>query len=354
VSGPPPDAASDAVPVPAPEPAAGEPAKRTTASDRFLRLLTVVPWIAAADGPRIAEVCERFGMTRKQLLDDLQIIPLVGLPPYTPDTLIDVTIEGDRVWLRFADVFARPLQLTPDQGLALVAAGAAGRAMPGAEPAGPLATALDKVASVLGVDPGDAVTVALGETRPGLLESLRAAVGEHRRVRIDYYAYSRDRRTTRDVDPHAVFADDGAWYLRGHCHRAGGERLFRVDRIVEAEVLDERFTPPPAVRGGGADDGDVFTPGPEVPRVTLDLAPSARWVVETYPVDDVDERDDGSLRVRLAVSAEPWLARLLVRLGPDARVIEADDPALLRAGPEAARRVLNRYERYPSGAGQRR
>ena len=74
-----------------------------------------MPWIAGQDGPRLDEVCERFGMTRKQLLDDLQIIPLVGLPPYTPDTLIEVTIEGDRVWLRFADVFARPLRLTPEQ-----------------------------------------------------------------------------------------------------------------------------------------------------------------------------------------------------------------------------------------------
>jgi len=329
---------------PRPGPGAGAgPAKRTTASDRFLRLLTVVPWIAAQDGPRLEEVCERFGMTRKQLLDDLQIIPLVGLPPYTPDTLIDVTIEGDRVWLRFADVFARPLQLTPDQGLALVAAGAAWRELPGADPEGPLATALDKVAGVLGVDPGDAVSVALGDTRPGLLDSLRRAAAEHRRVRIDYYAYSRDERTTREVDPYALFADEGAWYVRGHCHMAGGERLFRIDRIYDVDVLDTRFTPPPAAATPA--DGEVFTPGPEVARVTLELAPSARWVIETYPVDAVDERDDGSLRVRLAVSAQPWLARLLVRLGPDARVVEADDEALLHAGADAARRVLARYER---------
>jgi proteasome accessory factor C len=316
------------------------PAHRTTASDRFLRLLTVVPWIAGHDGPRIAEVCERFGLTRKQLLDDLQVVPLVGLPPYTPDTLIDVTIEGDRVWLRFADVFARPLRLTPEQGLALVASGTAWRGVPGADHEGPLATALDKVAGVLGVDPDDAVSVALGEADRGMLDTLRRAVGERRRVRIDYYAYGRDRRSVREVDPYAVFADEGAWYLRGHCHEAAGDRHFRIDRIYDAVVLDTTF-PAPADVG----EAQVFRPGPEVPRVTLDLAPAARWVVETYPVESVDEREDGSLRVRLAVSAKPWLERLLVRLGPDGRVVDADDPGLRHAGRDAARRLLGRYGR---------
>jgi len=317
--------------------------RRTTASDRLLRLLTVVPWIAAHDGPRLDEVCERFGLTRRQLLDDLQIIPLVGLPPYTPDTLIDVTIEGDRVWLRFADVFARPLRLTPEQGLALVAAGSAWRGVQGAEPDGPLATALDKVAAVLDIDPDEAISVALGgDARPGTIDALRRAVAEHRRVRIDYYAFGRDQRRSREVDPHAVFAEDGAWYVRGHCHLARGERLFRVDRIYDVTLLDERFDPPEGV-ADGAPEGAVFDPGPEVPRVTLDLAPAGRWVVETYPVEEVVEGGDGRLRVRLAVSATPWLERLLVRLGPDARVVEADDDALRLAGRTAARRLLARY-----------
>jgi proteasome accessory factor C len=321
------------------------PVHRTTASDRFLRLLTIVPWIAGQDGPTLDEVCARFGMTRKQLLDDLQVVPLVGLPPYTPDTLIDVTIEGDRVWLRFADMFARPLRLTPEQGLALVAAGTAWTGLPGADAEGPLATALDKVAGVLGIDPGDAVSVALaGNTRPDLLEALRRAVADRRRLRIDYYTYGRDRRTTREVDPYAVFADEGAWYMRGHCHLAGGERLFRVDRINEAELLDTVFPPREESAGRWADRaGEVFTAAPELPRVTLDLAPVARWVVETYPVDEVTELDGGWARARLAISARPWLERLLVRLGPHVRIVAADDPTLLSAGPDVARRILARY-----------
>ncbi len=318
------------------------PAVRTSASDRVARLLAVIPWIAAHDGPTLGEIGDRFGVTRRKLLDDLEVLMLVGVPPYTPDTLIDVTIEGDRVWLRFADVFARPLHLTPEQGLALVAAGSASQSLPGADSGGPLATALGKLAQVLGVDPAEAVSVTLGETRPAVLEALRSAVAQGRRARIDYYAYGRDERTTRDVDPFAVFAHQGAWYLRAYCHLAQDRRLFRVDRVVDAIVLDETFEHTPT--GDTADGGaGPITLGPDVPRVTIDVAPSAGWVAETYPVDEVGEAEGGWRRLRLAVTATPWLERLLVRLGDDARVVEADDPGLVGAGTRAAQRILERY-----------
>jgi proteasome accessory factor C len=314
------------------------PAARTTASDRVARMLAIVPWVASRDGPTIDEICERFEVSRRKLLDDLSVLSLVGVPPYTPDTLIEVTVEGDRVWLRFADVFARPLHLTPEQGLALVVAGRASLELPGTESGGPLATALAKVAGVLGIEPGEAVSIALGETTPGVLDALRQAVTDGRRVRLDYYAYGRDQRSTRDVDPHAVFAHDGAWYLRGHCHQAADQRVFRVDRIYGVEVLDDRFDPP-----SGDPSAGVFDHDPDAPRVTIELAPTARWVVDTYPIDDVEPSDDGWMRVRLWVSAQPWLERLLVRLGPEARLVEADAPIPPDVGRRAAARILERY-----------
>jgi proteasome accessory factor C len=311
---------------------------RTTAPDRVARMLAMVPWIAANDGPTIDEICARFGLSRRKLEDELAVVTMVGVPPYTPDTLIEVTVDGDRVWLRFADVFARPLHLTPEQGLALVAAGQAAQEVLGGEEAGPLSSALSKVAEVLGIRPGDAISVALGETRPVVLAALRRAVSEHRRTRIDYYAYSRDERSTRDIDPYEVFAHEGSWYVRAHCHTAGGERLFRLDRVYDADLLDETFPTPPVTPPAG-----VFAPGPAVPRVTLDLDPPAQWAAEHYPVDADESRPDGVRRVTLPVASVTWLQRLLVRLGPDARVVEADDPSFAGAAADAARRMLVRY-----------
>ena len=80
--------------------------------------------------------------------------------------------------------------------------------------------------------------------------------------------------------------------------------------------------------------------------MTLELDAAASWVLESYPNEGVEQLGDGRLRVRLAISARPWLERLLLRLGPNARVVAVDgDASLERAGAEAAERILERYRR---------
>ncbi len=301
------------------------------------RLLAMVPWIAAHDGPTLDEVGERFGVSAKELAADLEVMWLVGLPPYTPDALIDVVQEGDRVWIHFADVFDAPQRLTPDQAVALLTAGASVLALPGRDDNGALARGVAKLAAVLGVDADQVLDVDLGPGGAEVLDVLRTAAAEHRTVHLDYYSFGRDERTERAVDPYVVHAQDGSLYVLGYCHRAEAERRFRVDRIASATLLDEHFEPPTA-----APSAAVFQPDDEDPRVTLDLAPEAAWVAEVYPVEAVEERAGGGLRVRLAVTAEAWFERLLVGLGPLATVVDA--PAGLRdAGRRASGRILDRY-----------
>ena len=307
---------------------------RPAAQDRLARLLAVVPWVAARDGPTLAEVSRRFGVTEQDLLDDLDLLFLCGVYPFTPDALIEVDIADGRVWIRFADYFRRPLRLTPPEGLALLGAGSALVAVPGADPDGALARALDKLAAVLGVDADDSVAVQLGPATPEILELIRRAVSEHRRLEIDYYSFGRDSSGTRQVEPWQVFNERGQWYLSGFSRDAGGERLFRVDRISRAALLDETFSPParlPERRTFHADDG--------APTVVLDLAPPAHWIAQQYPNEGVVERPGGVLRVTLPVSQRPWLERLLLRAGSAATVVSGDRAV----GPAAAARVLSRY-----------
>jgi proteasome accessory factor C len=104
----------------------------------------------------------------------------------------------------------------------------------------------------------------------------------------------------------------------------------------------------------------VFHPHDDDPRVTLELAPSAAWVTETYPAESTTTRPDGTIEVVLAVSEPAWLERLLIRLGPEARVTAPE--AARRSGADAAQRVLARYREASarsdrgtdSGPGRRR
>ena len=318
---------------------------RLAASERLQRLLSIVPWIVDHPGAPVREVCARFAISEPDLLRAFDLLQFVGVHPFSPDALIDVVLEDGCVWLHLAQPFGRPLRLTPEEGLALVAAGRSMVGAPGVDADGSLARGLSKLARSLGIADEGAVDVRLAdEVDPELLGTLRSAAHERRRVAIDYYSFARDEHTEREIDPYQVFADQGRWYVAAWCHRAEGERVFRVDRIGTATVLDVGFDPPATLDRAG-----TFRPGPDAPQVVLDLEPDARWVAEHYPYEHVEDLGEGRLRVTLAVTARPWLERLLLSLGPDARLVEVDE----RLGGHgvraaAAARVLERYGNHTS------
>jgi proteasome accessory factor C len=307
---------------------------RPSADDRLRRLLAIVPWVAANDGPKIADVCARFGVTEAELLADVDLLQYCGVYPFTADVLMEVRLEGDRIWIQYADWFNRPLRLTPEEALTLVASGRTRLAVPGSDPEGPLARGLAKLADALEVDVDEAIDVHLGNVPAGMLETLRAAIAEHRQVELDYYTYGRDARTRRVIDPWEVYAAEGEWYVQAWCHVAQAERLFRLDRIRSVTVLDRTFEPPAVLPPRRVFDAEGASD-----RVVLDLEPWARWVAGQYPMEEVEELGEGRLRVTLRIAEQAWLERLLLRLGPGATVVDGDRSV----AAAAAARVLARY-----------
>lgn len=312
---------------------------RPPTRDQVRRLLLLVPWIVQRGPVHVDDVATRFGITAEQVMKDLSVIMFVGLPPYTADELIDVHVSDDG-WISVPvppPVFRRPPRLTASEGFAVLAAGRALLAIEvagaGEEVGGALAGALEKLERAL--DLGGRVAVDLDA--PPLLDVVRDATDAGARLRIDYRSGWRDERTTRELDPHVVYAVAGRWYVDGLDHLRGETRRFRVDRILAAERTGERFDPP------RPDPPDrVFDPGPDARDVEVLVPPSGRWVVETYPVSYAEEAD-GRLRVTFTVVGDRWLERVLLRLGPDAEVVAPED--LRGAGRDAARRLLARYGR---------
>ena len=311
---------------------------REGADARLGRLLAIVPWIAAQDGPSLDEVSRRFGVAEKDLVADLNLLFMCGVYPFTPDVLIDVHIADGRVWISMADYFRRPLRLNAQEALALASAGRTFLAIPDAGPGGPLATALEKLDTALGLASGDALDVELGDVDPALLADLRSAADRHEKVRLDYYSFGRDERSQRVVHPWRVFNQAGQWYLEAWCESVTAERHFRVDRIASLEPTGEPFDPP-STRARAGTGPVVYHPNPEDPVWVLDLDEPAQWIAEQYPNESVEQRDNGVLRVRLRAARSAWLERLLLRAGPYARMVEGDSTV----GTAAAARLLGRY-----------
>lgn len=315
---------------------------RAVAGAEIQRILALVPWIVAHPGATKTEIAQRFGISVEQLDDDLALVLMIGVPPYSPGDYLDVEEDDGRVTIHVGDDFRRPLRLTPAEGLALLAAGRALLAVPGSDAQGPLATALAKLEDAL-----DLPDLVVDVSEPGELAAVRDAVAQRRRIEIDYWSAGRDDLTTRRIDPEVVFFATGQWYVGAYCHHARDERMFRVDRIRAVRHTGETFEP----GATGFEAGEVFRPRADDPRVTLNVAPEAAWVAEAYPAESVTERADGSLDVVLAVTEPAWLERLLLRLGTDAEVVAPEH--LRDVGPRAAQGILRRYTQNGGSGGRR-
>ena len=282
---------------------------------RLRRLLVILPWLAERGSASLAEMSERFQISEKELVADLEQAAMCGLPPFL-DELVDLYIDDDGVaHIDVPRFFTRPLRLTAPEGFSLLMAGRTALALPGADPSGPLARALGKLEAVLGSD-----GMVLDLAQPAATGELVRAVDDLAEVRVEYWSASSDELSERRLVPRAVFADRGRWYVLADDDRSGEERTFRIDRIVSCERTG-RHGEPREVQVPSGDDW--FDDASALPVATLRLPADDRWVVERFPTRSVVE-DGDVLVVELAVASEAWLRELLLRLGPSTEVVAPD------------------------------
>jgi predicted DNA-binding transcriptional regulator YafY len=300
---------------------------------RLSRILALIPYVLDKQAADVDEVIDRFGYTKEQLTRDLNTIFVCGLPGYGPGDLMEAYLDEDEVIIDAADFFAKAPRLTPIEALGLLASGMTVIGSGEGSPA--LESAVRKLSKVVMPDADTSLTVdVLDQTQN--VGVLRDAATEGRVVRMIYRSVGKEETTEREVEPWSVFATLGRWYVLGHCRLVEGQRTFRVDRIKELEVLDETFERPSAVPEPGVgylpSEGDV--------TCVIELRPAARWVLEYYPVDVVRETANAT-RIRFHSPDAEVPARLLLRLGTDARLIKG--PEVAERAREIARSLLSKY-----------
>ena len=280
--------------------------------ERLPRLLSLVPYLQAHPGVAIATAAADFGVSEEQLRRDLQLLWMCGLPGHGPGDLIDLSFEGDSVSVIFDAGISRPLRLTAEEALALVVALRTLMETPGLTDRAAVERALAKVEAAAGgsIDAADTVAVAFDQV-DRLQLVVEQAVEEQRALALRYYTATRDETTDRTVDPMRVFTMDGRFYLEAWCRRAEGMRVFRLDRIENARLLDEPARPPAEAHLRDLSEG-VYTPAPEHLLVVLRVAPAYGWVADYYPVTEDTAIGDGQRQISVRVADPAWVRALVL------------------------------------------
>ena len=320
-----------------------EATRPPTATDRLARLLALVPYVVSRKAVGMAETAAAFGISERQLVDDLNMLWCVELRSPDPYCPIDLSYEGGEIVVSEAESIDRPLRLGVDEASALLVALRMLAELPGMGDRSALGRTIAKLEAAAGAAgmPSAQVAVQVDDgAGSAVLGEVTSALGDSRRLHLSYYVPGRDEATERDVDPMRLVMVDGRRYLEGWCRSAEAVRLFRLDRILGIAVLDVAAEVPPQAEPVDVDQG-LFRPSPADTRVVLELATAGRWVAEYYPCEEVQELGDGRLRVSLRTPDTQWVRRLALRLGEDGKVTA---PAALAAEIAAdARAALARY-----------
>ncbi|MEY8522397.1 YafY family transcriptional regulator [bacterium 1XD8-76] len=166
----------------------------------------------------------------------------------------------------------------------------------------------------------------------GKFERLRAAIVHCRKVRIRY-AGSNGSMSVRNVEPHKLAYKANAWYLKAFCCIKQDWRVFKLNRILDLEMLDEDFEyrdiPEPAggLRG-------------EYPEITLRFSREAAYrVYDEFDAAQIKRQENGDLIVSERMPDDAWLIGFLLSLGTQVEVLS---PGYLRE--ILARRAEEIYE----------
>ncbi len=300
-------------------------ARTLTTIEQFRKVMGILPWLYRNPVTTTQEIARLFSIDEERVGDLLERVACCGLPPFTPDQLIEIMVEGDEISARISEDFAKGLVLGQSDLFVIALSARVALASGEFEGRRELESALVKIFGKDAVA-GMAESILVDIEGERHLGPLRTAIEDQRQVRFDYLASGESSLTSRLVDPFVVFSDRGFWYLRGWCHRSGGVRNFRLDRLENLNVTEDRAERQPS-------GGDLLTSAFSLEEgellagdaVLVATAPGKGWLLGGAPRQELEGKALPGWDVhRLRVLSYTWLAKLAGSAGGELRVLYPD------------------------------
>jgi len=294
---------------------------------RLWRMIKILTLIQGNNRLKARDLAERCHVSQRTVYRDINHLCNAGIPLYF-----------DKGYKVAGDFFLPPLHLNFEEAIALVVAATAVREQFHLGEA--VKSALEKVlltiprgARQLAAEVGERIRVDPQPFEPGpgrspVLQTLEKALLQKKRVCITYYSFHSGETTDREVDPYGLMFRERAWYLVGHCHLRQEVKMFRVERILNLQVLEQQCEPPADFSLDGYMAGAWGVERGEEREVAIHFRPPvARLIKEVkwHPSQQLEELKDGSVVMTVHTGSHHEIARWVVGFGSNASVLQPEE-----------------------------
>ncbi len=165
-------------------------------------------------------------------------------------------------------------------------------------------------------------------------ELLKSAILQQKALKI-LYAGSYEETSERTVHPYKLSYKAKAWYLKAFCTQKQDWRTFKVNRILDLEILAESFVSRnfPETSESSED---------EYPLVALRFPSEMAYrVYDEFDKSQIQRQADGGFLVSARMPADAWLTGFLMSFGTQVDILF---PAYLKEA--IARQAKLIYEKY--------
>jgi proteasome accessory factor BC len=321
------------------------PAKRgrkRTSEDQLKRMLQLVPFLVHNQGLHISEVAARFGVTRKELEEDLRILICSGLPEGYPDELLDIQWDDDHVFISQDLELNRPVRFTVEEACALLTGLETLNGLPELAEGTALESVTLKLMAAAGKEGLKAASFSGPEVGPensATLAAAREAIRTGAQLRLTYFSPQRDAVSERDVDPLRLYSLDNTWYLEAYCHSAQGLRNFRLDRI---ESLQPNGRPVSrTAKPAESFPVKLFTPNDDDTLVVVELTRRGAGLAADYYAERTAALPDGGMLAEIRFGSTDWLPMFVAQHGGTVRILQPE--TLAKAARDWIGAALARY-----------
>lgn len=284
---------------------------------RTARALDLVPFLLENQGISVEELANEFGITQMQILEDLNLLFVCGLPGYSPLELIDMNFEDGYVTVSDPQVLDRPRKLSKPELTTLLVSLEVMKTMANPDVRQELEGLQVKLRAVLDLKP--TIDVVVNEPADAKLDEILQAIVRGCAVEINYLSAHSDKESWRTIIPNRVYVEGKHTYIESWCITSQGERVFRLDRILAIRKSDQAFS-------AGVERSD-HEPGGDY---LLFVSDNARiFIEENSAVIANTEKISNGYEVLVTAIDQDWLVRTIAGFGPEIAVL--NPPALKAA-----------------------